>query len=153
MKFFFKFILTDIVEYTANQNGWVQSNPISGKYGPKSGDGSEQRLVGQVFNDAAYTFHTYAVDWTPDSLKFYMDDKLIKDWDHPGREVYSKWEHEQGGGWPYDGFYSIILNLAIGGDMAELGGGINDNEIWNPGMNKMYVDYVRVYDNGHNQMY
>lgn len=142
-------ILIDIVEFAANDRGWTQSNPISSKHNQ---NGAGQKLVGQIIDDAQYTFHTYAVDWTPTSLKFYFDGQLVKDPDHPHNSVYSRWGNEDGG-WPYDKPFSIVLNLAIGGDMALQGGPLVEGDFWNPEMRKMYVDYVRVHDNGFNQIH
>lgn len=139
----------DIVEFAANDRGWTQSNPISSKHNQ---NGAGQKLVGQIIDDAQYTFHTYAVDWTPTSLKFYFDGQLVKDPDHPHNSVYSRWGNEDGG-WPYDKPFSIVLNLAIGGDMALQGGPLVEGDFWNPEMRKMYVDYVRVHDNGFNQIH
>ena len=74
-------------------------------------------------------FYTYAVEWGPDFIDFYVDDNLyqqVRPSDAPGE-------------WVYDQPFFIILNVAVGGSFV---GPPNDNTKF-PGA--MYVDYVRVY--------
>lgn len=80
-------------------------------------------------------FHVYAMDWTPDGIRFYVDETEILNAPNPG----TGWEE-----WPFDQPFHLILNLAVGG----FWGGIEgiDPEIW---PQRMEVDYVRVYDNGY----
>ena len=77
-------------------------------------------------------FHTYAIDWYPDQLKFYIDDvvyfTVVKQ---------TSWSWNQ---WPFDQKFHLLLNLAIGGDWGGAKG--IDDSIF---PQKMEVDYVRVY--------
>ncbi len=82
-------------------------------------------------SDASFAgeFHTYAVEWQPDQISWYVDDVLfntISDADVPGE-------------WIYDHDFFIILNLAIGG----LWPGYPDETTVFP--QQLLVDYVRVY--------
>ncbi len=77
-------------------------------------------------------FYTYALEWTADSLRFYVDDELHfsflreKDGDHTV--------------WPYKHPFYLIMNIAIGGTWGGSKG--IDNNIF---PQRMEVDYVRVY--------
>ncbi len=76
-------------------------------------------------------FHVYAIDWTKDSIVFYVDE-----------ERYFSFENEGTGlkEWPFENPQYLLLNIAIGGGW---GGqkGIDDSIF----PQKMYIDYVRIY--------
>jgi len=83
--------------------------------------------------DKANTFHTYALEWTTNSISWYVDNQLY--------ETQTNWSTAAA---PYPApfnqpFY-IIMNLAIGGNYD---GNPDTNTVF-PG--EMQVDYVRVYD-------
>lgn len=87
----------------------------------------------EKLDDVFNTFHKYAIDWTKQYIKFYIDDKLF----------YESYKGEDGRvatneGWPFDKPYFLILNLAIGGGW----GGEIDDAIFPC---EMQVDYVRIY--------
>ncbi len=77
-------------------------------------------------------FHVYAIEWTPEQMDFFIDDKK-----------YFSFANEKTGpaAWPYDQPFYLILNIAIGGSW---GGsqGIDDTIF----PQRMEVDYVRVYE-------
>ncbi len=77
-------------------------------------------------------FHLYAIEWEPEQIRFYFDDRL-----------YFVYENDGAGsaGWPFDQPFYLILNLAVGGNW---GGqqGIDDRAF----PQRMEVDYVRVYE-------
>ena len=77
-------------------------------------------------------FHTYAVEWTPDALMFYVD----------GKKHFTFNNDKTGNDdtWPFNKNFYLILNLAWGGDW---GGreGVDANAL--PCV--MKVDYVRVF--------
>lgn len=83
--------------------------------------------------DSATNFHTYAVEWTTNSFKWYVDDHLY--------ETQTTW-WSSGGPYPapFDQPFFIIMNLAVGGKF----GGDPDARTLFPG--EVQVDYVRVYD-------
>ncbi len=74
-------------------------------------------------------FHVYAIDWTPETIRFYYDDRM-----------YFSFDISQAGAGPDNPFrkpYYMILNLAMGG----WGGKIDDSSL----PQKFLIDYVRVY--------
>lgn len=94
-------------------------------HGPLSGGGGRgdrSTLASSLADD----WHTYAVDWLPDSITWYVD----------GVE-YAK-QTKSDADWVFDHEFYIILNLAMGGGF---GGQVD------PGVTQstMSVDYVRAY--------
>jgi beta-glucanase (GH16 family) len=84
--------------------------------------------AGQIF---ASDFHLYAVEWEPDTVRFYVDSNLYA--------TFHSSDWPAGGKWVFDHPFFIILNLAIGGDWP----GPPDASTKFP--QSMLVDYVRVY--------
>ncbi len=76
-------------------------------------------------------FHLYAVEWTPNDIKFFFDDHLIVE--------RTPADLPPGSTWVYDHSFYILLNLAVGGNWP----GTPDASTTFP--QKMLVDYVRVY--------
>lgn len=76
-------------------------------------------------------YHVYAVEWDEDSVDWYVDDV----------NFYSitRAEVEQYGEWVYDHPFFLLLNVAVGGTWP----GEPDASSRFP--QRMYVDYVRVY--------
>jgi beta-glucanase (GH16 family) len=84
--------------------------------------------AGESVNTA---FHLYAVEWSPNDIKFFFDDHLIAE--HTPADL------PQGTHWVYDHPFYILLNLAVGGYWP----GNPDATTVFP--QQMLVDYVRVY--------
>lgn len=82
------------------------------------------------------TYHVYATDWTADSLKFYVDDKLIVSYANAhladAMAAYNQW--------PFEHEFFMILNVAVGGAWGGIQG--IDNTVFPQSMS---VDWVRVY--------
>lgn len=76
-------------------------------------------------------FHVYAVEWSPERIRFYLDDKLIVERTPKDLPAGTKWV--------YDHPFFIILNVAVGGEWP----GYPDETTVFP--QRMLVDYVRVY--------
>ena len=76
-------------------------------------------------------FHVFALEWEPETLRFYCDGKLY--------QTITRTNLPRGAKWVYDRPYFLILNLAVGGSWP----GNPDSTTTFPQM--MYVDYVRVY--------
>ena len=76
-------------------------------------------------------FHTYAIEWTPENINAFVDDKLYLTYDDNSTEL----------SWPFDEPQNIILNLAMGGGWGGVEG-IDQSVI----SEKMIIDYVRVYE-------
>jgi beta-glucanase (GH16 family) len=76
-------------------------------------------------------FHVYAVEWTQQSISFFVDNKK-----------YGEIKNDETGtaAWPFDQEFHLLLNIAIGGNW---GGkfGVDQNIF----PQQMSVDYVRVY--------
>lgn len=90
-----------------------------------------QKTAGIYQNDVSKKFHVYAIDWTPETIKFYIDDVQ-----------YHEFRNEKTGSaaWPFDEEFHIILNIAVGGNWGGKHG--VDEKVF---PQKMEVDYVRVY--------
>jgi beta-glucanase (GH16 family) len=76
-------------------------------------------------------FHLYAVEWSPNDIKFFFDDRLIA---HR-----TPADLPPGATWVYDHPFYILLNLAVGGYWP----GNPDATTTFP--QQMLIDYVRVY--------
>jgi beta-glucanase (GH16 family) len=82
--------------------------------------------------EAVHTgFHVYAVEWAPNDIKFFFDDKLIAE--RTPKDL------PEGTSWVYDHPFFLLLNVAVGGAWP----GYPDDTTVFP--QKMLVDYVRVY--------
>ena len=83
---------------------------------------------GQKFSD---DFHTFAVEWEPNVMRFYVDGLLYK--------TRTPADLPAGTSWVFDHPFFIILNVAVGGGFP----GNPDLSTVFP--QRMVVDYVRVY--------
>ena len=88
-----------------------------------------QKDTRKTIVDAYNTYHTYRLDWSPYSLKFYTDDVQSFEYVNDGKGSAS---------WPYDKKFHIILNTAIGGT---LGGQIDDTIF----PTTFTIDYVKYF--------
>ena len=77
-------------------------------------------------------FHVFGIEWGPNYINFYVDNVLYNQ--ITPEDVTGEWVFN-------DGPFSIIINLAIGGNLP---GSPNDETIF---PQSMIVDYVRVYKN------
>lgn len=77
------------------------------------------------------TFYTYAVEWTPDSLKAFVDDSCYL---AISRDV-QNWKV-----WPFNKPFHLLLNIAVGGAWGSAQG--IDESIW---PQQLTYDFVRVY--------
>jgi beta-glucanase (GH16 family) len=118
----------DIMEYVGHHPGVVHANVHTRGYNHTRGNGRGAQIK---VPDAETDFHVYAVEWTPEHLKFFVDDEDYFTLKNDGTGVDS---------WPFDAPHYLILNLAIGGAW---GGqqGIDDSIFPQP----FLIDYVRVY--------
>jgi beta-glucanase (GH16 family) len=91
-----------------------------------------QRSAQKLVPTSCDAFHTYQLDWRPDSIAIGVDGEGILRVlnDQPGGK----------GAWPFNTPYKLILNLAMGGDWAGQKG-MDDAAL----PQKMEVDYVRVW--------
>ncbi|HYK56934.1 MAG TPA: glycoside hydrolase family 16 protein, partial [Flavisolibacter sp.] len=90
-----------------------------------------QKTATTIIPSATDDFHLYRVDWTPEDIKGYIDERLIFSFAN---------EHKTVAEWPFDKKFHWLLNIAVGGNWGGLQG-VDDTVF--PA--KMEVDYVRVY--------
>lgn len=90
-----------------------------------------QRTGIKLVDGAIGNFHVYRTDWTPDSIRGYIDDELVLEFPNEGTGPAA---------WPFDQRFHFLINIAVGGNW---GGqkGVDDDSF--PA--RMQVDYVRVY--------
>ena len=111
-------------------------------YGYDSGSGHSQSQGTYVPSDGNFAddYHTYRVDWEPDKITWYVDDKEVyseNNW-YTGTDAESQITYPA----PFDQDFYIILNLAVGGSWV----GYPDESVYEDMASQAYyVDYVRVY--------
>lgn len=108
---------------------WPNNKAIGGHYGVKYG--------GENFSTADW--HTYAVEWMPGELRWYVDDicyYTTREWYSTATGNADNFTYPA----PFNQEFYILLNLAVGGnyDSGKLSNNLTGAS--------MYVDYVRVYD-------
>src|SRR5262245_59657524 len=108
-----------IVHGTLHGPGYSGGNGIGGGYTLPGG---------QRFSDA---YHTFAIEWSPNSIRWYVDDQLY--------QTRTPADLPAGRTWVYDHNFFMILNLAVGGQWP----GYPDSSTVFP--QTYLVDYVRVY--------
>lgn len=87
-----------------------------------------------IYNrDFSDDFHVFAVEWEENEIKWYVDDELYS------TKTSESWWNNFANSAPMDTEFSIILNLAVGGDMTKAP--VDDNMT----SATMEVEYVRVY--------
>ncbi|MFM6963500.1 MAG: family 16 glycosylhydrolase [Micrococcales bacterium] len=108
----------------------AESNTLWGTvHGPNGDIGTTKSLATDISQ-----WHTYAIDWTPNSITWFVDGvqyQRVTKWDYVGASSPAVWvfDHE---------FY-VILNLAMGGNFV---GGPTDPALKTANLN---IDYVRFY--------
>ena len=118
----------DIMEYVGHDPGVVHANVHTRGYNHTRGNGRGARLA---VPDAEKEFHVYSVEWTPEKLEFFVNDRKYFTLENDGTGVDS---------WPFDAPQYLILNLAIGGAWGGQKG--VDDTIF---PQKFLIDYVRIY--------
>ena len=119
----------DILEHVGNNLGKAMSTVHTQNNNWTNGG----HLTGlRTIPDVHTNYHVYALEWSPDSLRFTYDSVHVYTYVNPQTD----WKD-----WPFDQKFHVILNVAIGGGM---GGSIVEGD-WPDSMN---VDYVRVFQKG-----
>ena len=106
-------------------HGTIHGPGYSGDKGPTSSYALPDH---QPFAD---DFHTYAVEWEPDTIRFYVDDHLYS--------TRTPADLPKGTNWVYNHPFFLLLNVAVGGDWP---GSPDETSVY---PQTMLVDYVRVY--------
>jgi beta-glucanase (GH16 family) len=90
--------------------------------------------------DSVTNFHLYAVEWTTNAIRWYVDDHLYETqtswWSASNTNTAARNPYPA----PFNQPFFIIINLAVGG---KFDGNPNQDTVF-PG--EIQVDYVRVYD-------
>jgi beta-glucanase (GH16 family) len=121
--------------------------------------GTQQELIdsamhyadtnGNAVNVAAWTnapvdltqdYHLYQMSWTPTNITFSLDNTPFGSWDITSIPMF----HQP---------MFPILNLAIGGYDPSYTGVYSPGAVTAPFPARMYVDYIRLTDNGYTQLY
>ncbi|MGO9479540.1 MAG: family 16 glycosylhydrolase, partial [Limisphaerales bacterium] len=121
--------------------------------------GTQQKLIdcalhyadtnGNAVNVAAWTnapvdltqdYHLYQMQWTPTNMTFSLDNVPYGSWDITQVPMFQQ---------PM----FLILNLAIGGYDPSYTGVYSPGAVTAPFPARMYVDYIRLTDNGYTQVY
>ena len=120
----------DIMENIGKEPSLVHGTIHGPGYSGAKSIGSPDALpASQPF---AEDFHVYAVEWEPNTIRFYVDDYLYA--------TRTPADLPPGTKWVYDHPFFILLNVAVGGDWP----GNPDTSSAFP--QTMLVDYVRVYE-------
>jgi beta-glucanase (GH16 family) len=86
---------------------------------------------------ATTEFNLYAVDWTPEEIRGYVNDRHYFTFKNE-RLTNTSADYRQ---WPFDQPFHLLLNIAVGGNWGGARG--VDKNIW---PQRMEIDYVRVYE-------
>ena len=120
----------DIMEYVGFEPNTIHANIHTAKYNHARKTGKGSRIqVEKPYAD----FHVYAIEWTPERIDFFVDEKK-----------YFTYEKEPNAGedvWPFDQAHYLILNLAIGGAW---GGQKGIDESILP--QRYEIEHVRMYE-------
>jgi beta-glucanase (GH16 family) len=118
----------DIMENIGREPNIVHGTVHGPGYSGGNGIGGGYEFEGKLPSDE---FHVYAVEWTPNKIRWMIDDQ----------EFFSVTPDDlpEGAAWVYDHPFFLILNLAVGGNWP----GNPDASTVFP--QSLLVDYVRVY--------
>jgi len=118
----------DIMEHPTNQVDRIYGTVHTGAYNSFTGSGPRGGSI--RIPDAETAFHVYAVEWTPDTIEFYVDDQPYFTFanNHTGFDA-----------WPFGQPFYVIVSMGVGGGWV----GHPDATSVFPAV--MEVDYVRVY--------
>ena len=118
----------DIME---NVGYWPDSLLGSIHTGAYNGMRGTQKTKGVNRKDLSSSFHIYAVEWTAESICFFIDNEKY--------HVFNN-SHSGSQAWPFDKEFHLLMNIAVGGNWGGKFG--VDDKIF---PQKMEIDYVRVY--------
>jgi beta-glucanase (GH16 family) len=116
----------DIMEYVGYEPGVIHGTVHTNKNNGSSGISKTTMSSGIEDN-----FHIYAVEWSADSIKWFVDSKMYGYYLRQGRD----WHY-----WPFDKEFFIIINFAVGGNWGGAKG-IDDTVF----PQTYEIDYIRVY--------
>jgi beta-glucanase (GH16 family) len=119
----------DVMEILGQTPSTVHGSLIFSRNGTAGFRTGSYRLpAGQSFADG---YHTFAIEWDPEAVRFYADDQLYA--------THTRASLPAGSTWAYDGPFYVIMDLGVGGVAA----GRPDSSTVFP--SQMKIDYVRVF--------
>jgi beta-glucanase (GH16 family) len=118
----------DIMEHVGFNPGFIHFSIHTKKYNHVIGTQKTDKFF---LPDVSQVFHVYSVQWNQQTMQWFIDGKQMFEIvnDGTGKDA-----------WPFNQPFHLLLNIAVGGNW---GGqkGVGDNIF----PQKMYIDYVRVY--------
>ncbi|WP_444941048.1 discoidin domain-containing protein [Microbulbifer sp. ZKSA004] len=113
---------------------WHESDDYTGQ----ADYGVSQNLVEDFGSSSDLTedYHIFGMTWTPDSIVMWVDDE--------SNQIAALTDTSDSAFDEFRQHNFLILNLAVGGIFPQI---YDNSEITAPMPAKMYVDYVRIYDN------
>lgn len=122
----------DIMEHVGYHQDYVSSSIHCTAYVHSNGT---QKTKERLLKGATDDFHVYALEWTPEYIKSYVDGEQLL---YYNPEDYPKGRNADT--WPFDAPFYLKLNLAWGGNW---GGAQGIDETCLPAVYE--IDYVRVF--------
>ena len=118
----------DIMEHVGYDPGVVHGTIHTEAYNHSIGTQKGGRIV---VEDASSNFHVYAIEWTTDSIHWFVDDQLYFSLNNE-KKTFKEW--------PFDKRFHLLLNIAIGGSWGGAQG-------IDPNLTEavMEIDYVKVF--------
>ena len=118
----------DIMEHVGYDRDVIHQTVHTEAYNHSIGT---QKGASKQISNATTDFHLYRADWTPYSIRFFVNNEQVFEFVNDGKG--SK-------GWPFDKRFHLLLNIAFGGNWGGAQG-VDPNIL--PA--SMEIDYVRVY--------
>jgi beta-glucanase (GH16 family) len=122
----------DIMEHVGFAQGEIHGTIHTEAYNHMKGTQIGKSVTRE---DVSEAFHKYSLEWFPDKIKIFIDDKLYFVY-KPSNMINCPKSEE----WPFDNEFHLIMNIAVGGSWGGAQG--VDDSIF---PQEMVVDYVRVY--------
>ena len=119
----------DIMEHVGYDEGMVHGTVHTEAFNHID---DTERTVSTTVPDATSAFHTYAMEWTPNEIRVFVDGTRY--FTFQNRPQYD-WQE-----WPFDQKFHLLMNIAVGGTWGGAEG-IDDSAF----PTRMAIDYVRVY--------
>ena len=123
----------DIMEHVGFDPDVIHASIHTAAYNHVAGT---QKTATITVPGARETFHVYAIEWTPQEIRAFVDDRPYFSFANE-RLANPQATFRQ---WPFDKDFRVLLNLAVGGNWGGQQG--VDDTIW---PQRLEVDYVRVY--------